>query len=98
MEWEIAHAPGALAPAADDVLITAFAREDHWVARRVGEPSVLDEDVAGTLCARARLEPEDCFGLPRLMQIRGSDGEAEGKIVAGARRRRARASAAPRRR
>ena len=80
VEWEIAHAPGALAPAADDVLITAFAREDHWVARRVGEPSVLDEDVAGTLCARAGLEPEDCFGLPRLLQIRGSDSEAEGKI------------------
>jgi len=80
VEWEIAHAPGALAPAADPVLITAFAREDHWVARRVGEPSVLDEDIAGTLCARARLEPEDCFGLPRLLQIRGSDSEGEGKF------------------
>jgi hypothetical protein len=75
VEWEIAHAPGALSAVADEVLITAFAREDHWVARSVGQPSVLDEDVAGTLCARARLEPEDCFGIPRLLQIRGSDGE-----------------------
>ena len=43
--------------------------------RSVGEPSVLDEDLVGTLCARAGLQPEDCFGIPRLMQIRGSDGE-----------------------
>jgi hypothetical protein len=76
VEWEIAHAPGALAPAADDVLITAFGRQDHWVARAHGEPSVLDEDVAGALCARAGLEPEDCFGIPRLMQIRASESEA----------------------
>jgi hypothetical protein len=75
VEWEIAHAPGALAPSNADLQITAFAREDHWVARSVGEPAVLDEDVVGTLCARAGLQPEDCFGIPRLMQIRASDSE-----------------------
>jgi hypothetical protein len=75
VEWEIAHAPGALGPAADDVLVTAFGRQDHWVARRNGEPTVLDEDMAGTLCARAGLEPEDCFGLTRLMSIRGRDSD-----------------------
>ncbi len=74
LEWEIAHAPGALA-GTTDVTVTAFNREVRWVARRPGEPSVLDEDVAGTLCARAGLQPEDCFGLPRLMQVRGSDSE-----------------------
>ena len=90
VEWEIAHAPGALAPAADDVLLTAFGREDHWVARRFGEPSVLDEDVAGTFCARAGLQPEDCLGLTRLLHIRGSDDE-HGKSWSALRRRRARA-------
>lgn len=73
LEWEIAHAPGALVPAADDVLLTAFGREDHWVARSQGEPAVLDEDVAGALCARAGLQPEDCLGVTRLLHIRGSD-------------------------
>ena len=75
VEWEIAHLPGALASAADDVLLTAFGREDHWVARSHGEPGVLDEDVAGTFCARAGLQPEDCLGLTRLLHIRGSDHE-----------------------
>jgi hypothetical protein len=76
VEWEIAHAPGALAPAADDVLVTALTRDAHWVARRFGEPSVLDEDVAGALCARAGLQPEDCFGVTRLMHVRASDTDA----------------------
>ncbi|HYH87780.1 MAG TPA: hypothetical protein VEX67_01020, partial [Solirubrobacteraceae bacterium] len=72
VEWEIVHAPGALPPAADDVQISSFSRAGHWVARRFGEPAVLDEDLAGTLCARAGLEPEDCFGLPRLLHIRAT--------------------------
>ena len=76
VEWEIAHAPGALAPAADDVLVTALTRDAHWVARRFGEPSVLDEDVAGALCARAGLQPEDCFGVTRLTHVRASDTDA----------------------
>jgi hypothetical protein len=78
LEWEIAHQPGALAPAADEILATGFKRDDHWAARRPGEPSVIDEDVAGALISRARVEPEDCFGLHRLMQVRGRDSE-EGK-------------------
>ena len=55
--------------------LAAFNRADHWAARRFGEPSVLDEDVAGALVARARLEPEDCFGLPRLLQVRATETE-----------------------
>jgi hypothetical protein len=73
VEWEIVHAPGAAA--GSEVHLAAFNRADHWVHRRLGEPSVLDEDMAGALIARARLEPEDCFGLPRLLQIRASDTE-----------------------
>jgi hypothetical protein len=79
LEWEIAHQPGALAPATAEILTSGFKRADHWVARRPGEPSVIDEDVAGALIARARVEPEDCFGLHRLMQVRGRDSEDQGK-------------------
>ncbi len=79
VEWEIAHQPGALSAAADEVLTTGFKREDHWAARRQGEASVLDEDVAGALISRARVEPEDCYGLHRLMEVRGRDSEDQGK-------------------
>jgi hypothetical protein len=75
VEWEIAHVPGALAATADQVLATGFKRSDHWAARRPGEASVLDEDVAGALVARARVSPEDCFGLHRLLNVRGTDTE-----------------------
>ena len=63
VEWEIAHAPGALAGRRAGRDARVQARLDHWAARRPGEPSVLDEDVAGALIARARVAPEDCFGL-----------------------------------
>jgi hypothetical protein len=70
IEWEIAHRadPGA---AQHTVHVTAFPREAHVAARRPGEPSVLDEDVAGELARRANLQPEDSYGLTRLLQIRG---------------------------
>jgi hypothetical protein len=76
LEWEIAHVPGALPPAADDILTSGFKRSDHWVARRPGEQSVTDEDVAAALVGRARVNPEDCFGLHRLLNVRGSDSDA----------------------
>jgi hypothetical protein len=79
LEWEIAHQPGTLAPATAEILTTGFKRDDHWVARRPGEPSVADEEVAGALIARARVEPEDCYGLHRLMQVRGRDSEDASK-------------------
>ena len=74
IEWEIVHAPGAEA-AAGEAYLAAFSRDGHWAARRFGEPAVLDEDVAGALVARAHLRPEDCFGLPRLLHVRGSESE-----------------------
>src|SRR3954451_5386470 len=75
VEWEIAHAPGAAASSSEEVHLAAFNHADHWAVRRFGEPSVLDEDVAGALVARARLGPEDCFGLPRLLQVRATETE-----------------------
>jgi hypothetical protein len=52
-----------------------FKRSDHWAARQPGERSVLDEDVAGALVRRAGVRPEDCFGLHRLLNVRGTDME-----------------------
>jgi hypothetical protein len=72
VEWEIAHRPNPRA-AALTVHTSAFPREAHVAGRRPGEPSVLDEDVAGELARRARLDPEDSYGLTRLLQIRGVD-------------------------
>jgi hypothetical protein len=70
IEWEIAH---RLSPRSGQrtVHVTAFPRQAHVAARRPGEPSVLDEDVAGELARRANLQPEDSYGLTRLLQIRG---------------------------
>jgi hypothetical protein len=73
IEWEIAHAPDAAAES--PVHFAAFNRAGHWLERRFGDPEVRDEDVAGELVARAGLDPEDCFGLPRVLQVRGSDHE-----------------------
>ena len=55
--------PGAAGARHDDVHLAAFDRDDHWVARRFGEPSVLDEDVAGALVrARRPASPRTASG------------------------------------
>jgi hypothetical protein len=75
VDWELAHAPGPLPPAADAVTATGFERDDELAVRRPGEASVLDEDVAGELIRRSGAAPEDCFGLHRLLEVRGGSGE-----------------------
>src|SRR3954463_13435635 len=84
VEWEIAHRPNPRA-AALTVHTSAFPRAAHIAARRPGDESVLDEDVAGggarpapprpprSPARRARLDPEYSYGLTRLLQIRGVD-------------------------
>ena len=59
--------------------MAAFDRADHWAVRHFGEPSVFDEDVAGALVRRAHLQPEDCFGLPRLLHVRATNTD-DGKF------------------
>src|SRR5262249_40932759 len=73
-EGEIGHRPGPRA-AEHAVQVSGFPREARIAARRPGEPSVLDEDVAGELARRANLQPEDSYGLTRLLQIRGIEFE-----------------------
>lgn len=69
LEWEIAHAPGALGAAAGPVATSAVSRAAHLVQRAPGDPSVLDEDVLGA--ALGDLGPEACFGLTRLLTLHG---------------------------
>ena len=72
VEWDIVHAPlPAGAPARKAACAaTQFAASDQWVARRVGERSVLDEDLAIEFCVQARIGPERCLGLARVSEFR----------------------------
>ena len=83
VEWDIVHSPGA-APGVP-LAATSFVAEEHWVARRPGEPSVLDEDLALRSVWRpgsARSAARDSPGSPSSARSRGSsDGETGGDIV-----------------
>lgn len=76
---------GSSGAAALPLVATSFRGEDRWVARRVGEPSVLDEDLALAFCLAAGIGPEQCAGLARISEfraLRGSGGDdSAGELV-----------------
>ncbi|WP_028065149.1 hypothetical protein [Solirubrobacter soli] len=77
VEWDVVHSDphGTSAP----FVATAFAAEEQWVARRVGEPSVLDEELALAFCLSAGIGPEHCAGIARVSEFRAlHDGDADG--------------------
>lgn len=78
VEWDIVHEPldGGGAPAGLPVA-TSFRGDELWVARRVGEPSVLDEDLALAYCLRAGIGPEQCLGFARVSEFRSVRGEGD---------------------
>ncbi len=82
VEWDIVYSPGE-APAVP-LVATSFVAEAHWVARRAGEPSVLDEDLALAFCLAAGIGPERCAGLARISEFRTlagyNDGESSGPL------------------
>jgi hypothetical protein len=66
VEWDIVHEPVAAGgPVGDEVGGAWFDANEQWIARRLGEPSILDEDLGVTYCRRALVGPEHCFGLAR---------------------------------
>lgn len=66
VEWDVVHEPGAdTGPAAAEVDDAWFPADQQWVARRLGEPSLLDEDLGLAYCIRAGLPPERCLGIAR---------------------------------
>jgi hypothetical protein len=69
VEWEIVHAATAPLPPGPPPTVVTFSSRDHWIARRVGEPTVLDEDLGTLYCAHVGLGPEACLGIARSVRI-----------------------------
>lgn len=71
VEWDIVHAPMPAGEtlAAPSLTATSFVAEGQLVRRALGEPSVLDEDVALAFLRRAGLGPESCLGVARFLQL-----------------------------
>ena len=66
VEWDIVHGGLPEAPVEVPVVAGYFDALHQWVARRRGEPSVLDEDLGLAYLARAGLAAEQCLGIARL--------------------------------
>lgn len=77
LEWEVVHAGGLTTTGGRPVTMAGFNREDHWVGRQAGDPPVSDEEMVGALVHRSGLGPEDCYGLTRMLELRG-DTSSEG--------------------
>ena len=76
VEWDVVHSGIGAAPApAAPLVATSFAGEEQWVARAIGEPTVLDEDLALAFCLEAGVGPERCLGLARISEFRSVRGE-----------------------
>jgi len=88
VEWEIVHAAEApLAPAGPARALHLDAR-DPLVARAVGEPAPLDEDVALGLLDRAGIGPEQTLAVARDVGIRHHGGDSDAstpRVVASVR-------------
>lgn len=65
VEWDVVHADLPGGPVEAPITATYFAANDHWVARRKGEPSILDEDLGLAHLTRAGIGPEGCLGVAR---------------------------------
>jgi hypothetical protein len=69
------HADAAgLASGALPAVATLDAAE-HWVERAVGEPSILDEDLAVAYLASAGIGPAQTFGIARRLEVRSVGGQ-----------------------
>ena len=83
VEWDVVHASTAqLAPAAPPADVF-FDAGKPWVARRPGEPSVLDEDLALAYLVSAGIGPEQTLGVARHCTIDPySDQDGDGHMTA----------------
>jgi hypothetical protein len=66
VEWAVVHGGLPDAPTPTPVHAAYFPALDQWVARRAGEPSVLDEELGLAFLARAGIPAERSLGLARL--------------------------------
>jgi len=91
VEWDVVHLADdaahadAIPPAAalPPLVATSFRGAEQWVARRLGEPSIVDEDLALAFCQEAGIGPERCAGLARISEFRAvrGDGSDDGASV-----------------
>jgi hypothetical protein len=77
VEWEIAHAVTTPLPPCPPPATFSLAAKEVWVARRPGEPSVLDEDLALDVLVRADIGPQAVLGIAREVAIEKSGGGDE---------------------
>lgn len=86
VEWDVVHAATRPSPATEPPVSLRLPAGVRWVVRRVGEPGVLDEDLAVTLLTTAGVGPERTLGLARdvIMRAvpRGDDSDPHA-LVAG---------------
>ncbi len=77
VEWDVVHAaPSPIPPSPLPVATTFFDGREQLVQRRVGQPAVLDEDLAVAALSAAGIGPEHTLGVARhLVMRRYSDGE-----------------------
>lgn len=66
VEWDVVHGGLPEAPVEVPVVAGYFDALHQWVARRRGEPSLLDEDLGLAYLARAGMAAEQCLGIARL--------------------------------
>lgn len=80
VEWDVVHVPGQLPAAPHDATTAFFSSRQRWISRRLGESSVLDEDLARIYAAHAGIGPQDCLGAARFLLMR-DDGREEGGFI-----------------
>jgi hypothetical protein len=84
VEWDIVHAsPGGQAATSNVPVVAWFDGAERWVDRRIGEPSVADEELALAYLTSSGVGPERCLGIARSLEIRsigGGDGETSHTI------------------
>jgi hypothetical protein len=79
VEWDVVHAaPVPLPPSSLPVAATFFDGQEQFVERRVGQPSVVDEDLGVAALSAVGVGPEHTLGVARHLIIRryshGEDG------------------------
>ncbi len=79
VEWDIVHASEeTLAATTVSPVATFIEGNQRLVERKVGEPSILDEDLGVALLAAAGIGPEQTLGIARRITMRGFGGGEEG--------------------
>jgi hypothetical protein len=78
VEWDIVHGATEALPPAPAATATWFDGEELWVERAIGEPSVLDEDLAIALLGTAGAGPDRSLGIARMFDVRSRGGDDTG--------------------